>query len=137
MISLGMFLLGVTHTWSAVDTFQAPLVVCRKNTFGPGFTRAAAHIVGEAIAHSYLTMVEPAGSAARMDTSVQSPMAPAEDDEAPDAGAFVGAPVLELAAWVGVADVVASLEVAGEQPASNVSPVPVQVKRSAALLSVL
>jgi len=64
-------------------------------------------------------------------------MAPAEGDEAPDAVAFVGAPVLELAACVGVADVVASREVADEQPASNVSPVPVQVKRSAAILSVL
>ena len=72
-----------------------------------------------------------------MDTSVQSPMASAEGDEAPDAVAFVGAPVLELAVWVGVADVVASLEVADEQPASKVSPVPVQVKRSAAILSVL
>jgi len=50
-------------------------VDCRKYTVGPGFTRAAAHIVGEAMAHWYLSMVEPAGSAARMETSVHSPAA--------------------------------------------------------------
>jgi hypothetical protein len=36
----------------AVETFHGPLVLCRKYTVGPGFTRAAAHNVGEAIAHA-------------------------------------------------------------------------------------
>ena len=72
-----------------------------------------------------------------MDTSVQSPMAPAVGDDAPDVLAFVGAPAPELATRVGVTDVVASLEVADEHPLSKASPMPVQVKRSVALLTLL
>ena len=119
-----------------MDTFQAPLVVCRKYTVGPGFTRAAAHMLGEAIAHWNLSMADPAGSAARMDNSVHSP-ALVEADESPDVGAFVGASELDWPPWVGVADVVVSLVDADEHPVSNASRVPPQPMRSDTLLTVV
>ena len=62
--------LEAPQTLLAVYTFHAPALASRKNTVAPGFTRAAAHIDGDAIAQSYLSMVDPAGSAARMEASV-------------------------------------------------------------------
>jgi len=94
-------------------------------------------------------MVDPAGSAARMETSVHSPGAGEVDetpdvgalagnvDEAPDVGALAGASELDGAPWVGVADAVASLEDADEHPVINVRPVPPTAKRIAALLTVV
>jgi len=123
-----------------LDTFQAPLLVCKKNTFGPGLTRAAAHIFGEAIAQSYFSMVDCGGSAARMEASVHSPAA-GEEVEAPDgvalSEALMGAPELDGPPWVGVADVVTLLEDPDEHPVSNASPVPPQATRTVALLTLM
>jgi hypothetical protein len=135
-ISLGTALLAVPQTLSAVDTFQAPLVVCRKNTLGPGFTRAAAHIVGEAIAQSNLSMIDPAGSAATMEAFVHSPAA-WEADEPLDGGACAVTSELDGVPWDGVADVVAPVEDADEHPVSNTSPMPPKAKRHVTLLTVV
>ena len=133
MISGGRSELGVPQILSAVDTFQAPLVDCRKNTAGPGFTRAAAHIDGDAIAHTYLSMLDPAGSAARMEAFVHSPEAPVAD-EAPVVGVFAGTDLCGVT-WVGVADVVASPD--DEHPVRNANPVPPKAMRSDARLAVV
>jgi len=133
-ISFGRPAGGAPQTLSAADTFQAPLVDCRKYTVGPGFTRAAAHIVGEAMAHWYLSMVDPAGSAARMDDSVHSPVAEAAE---PADVVALAATELEGVPWVGVADVVASLEDADEHPPSKASPVQPRANRSTLLTVVL
>ena len=153
MISEGRPALGVSQTCSTLVTFHAPPLFCRKNALGPGFTRAAAHIVGEAIAHWNLTMADPEGSAARMEASVHSPAAWVADETPDDlafdlafdfafAGAFVGASKLDGVPldggpWVGVADLVASLEDEDEQPVIKASPVPPAAKRIAALLTVV
>lgn len=125
---------GAPQTLSAADTFQAPLVDCRKYTVGPGFTRAAAHIVGEAMAHWYLSMVDPAGSAARMDDSVHSPVAEAAE---PADVVALAATELEGVPGVVVADVLVPLEESDEHPVSNASPMPPKTTRSAVLLTVV
>ena len=113
------------QTFAVVASFQAPVLDCMKNTRAPGFTRAAAHIHGETIAHWYLSMVEPAGSAARMDASVHSPAA-READVARDVGGVFAAPALDGEPCGGVRDGLAPLEEADEHPVRNASPMPLR-----------
>jgi len=80
-------------------------------------------------------MVNPVGSAARMEASVHSPVA-GEADEAPEAGAFgltelVGVPL------VGVAAMLDPFEDVDEHPVRSTSPVPPKAMRSTALLTVV
>jgi len=81
-------------------------------------------------------MVDPTGSAARIDASVHSPAA-READVAPDVGAFVAAPTLDGEPFGGVADVLPPLEEADEHPVRNASPMPLRATRSAVLLTVV